>query len=466
MTSASGCKNDSSAKANPRQHNHTGMSRLHAFVLLSALCAVLSHGQALDTAKLDAFFKELESRDLVMGSLAISQDGVIRYRRAFGYAHMDGGTKIPANTDTRYRIGSVSKLFTAAIIFQLIEEGKVALDQKLDLYFPSLPNAGRITIGNLLNHRSGLHDYTEGTDFREWMDKARTPEQMLEVISDKGADFEPNARAAYSNTNYLLLSYIIEKACATTYEDALKERVIRKIGLRNTYYGAPIDPAKNESASYKYHEGGWGKEKETDMSIHAGAGSIVSTPADLARFIEALFSHELVNESSLNRMKSVVDAHGMGLFPFTHAGRAALGHNGRIEEFYSTLQHFPDHKLTVSFVSNGILFPRSDILDGVLKICFDEPVVIPFSGMSTPAAEDLDKLLGEYSSSSLPAKVSVTRNNAQLLLKTQGATFETEPINANYFMHSPSGYFFEFHPDHAELRIKETDNVYYLKREK
>src|SRR5688500_13642215 len=131
-------------------------------------------------------------------------------------------------------------MFTAVIIFQLVEEGKLALDQKLIAYFPDLPNADKITIAHLLCHRSGLHDYTEGTNYQEWMDKPATQDLLLSIVREKGADFEPGAKMVYCNTNFLLLGYIIEKKLRMPYAAAVQKMIVSKIGLPGTYYGQKI----------------------------------------------------------------------------------------------------------------------------------------------------------------------------------------------------------------------------------
>lgn len=431
----------------------------HSLLFLSIVCCLSTFGQAINTAKLDSFLNSLEKRGLALGSLSISKNGRIQYQRALGYAYIDSAKKIPATINTKYRIGSETKMFTAVIIFQLIEEGRLGLDQILGTWFPALPNSSRITIAHLLQHRSGLHDYTEGTNFQDWMDKPVAQEQLLMIIREKGADFEPGTRAAYCNSNYLLLGYIIEKIGKMPYATAIDKRVTSKIGLRNTYYGNAIDINKGESASYKYGEGSWRKEKETDLSIHGGAGSIVSTSGDMIKFMEALFNYKLVGKSSVEKMKMMVDGFGMGLSSYAQSG---FGHNGRVEEFYSTAIHFPKEKISISYITNGIIYPRKDIVDGVLKICFNEPFVAPFS---TVININPDQYLGKYANQ-MPIEVICTKNGNKLLLETRGTVFELEPISNNYFMHSATGYFFEFFPGNDELQIKETDNIYYLKRTK
>jgi CubicO group peptidase (beta-lactamase class C family) len=213
-------------------------------------------GKSLNVTKLDSLFNSFATRDLAMGSLTISKNGIVQYQKAIGYSFKEN-EKIQANIDTKYRIGSISKLFTAVMIFQLIEEGKINLNQKLNVYYPNLPNADKITIRNMLYHRSGLHDYTKDTDFPEWMDKFKTHDDLLTIIIEKGTDFEPDAKADYCSSNYLLLGYIIERVCKTTYGNALQKRITSKMGLQNTYYGSSINISKNESASYKYADNAW-----------------------------------------------------------------------------------------------------------------------------------------------------------------------------------------------------------------
>ncbi|MGM9507390.1 serine hydrolase domain-containing protein [Larkinella sp. GY13] len=442
------------------------MRKVLAIVFVSVLFYHPGFGQNLNVVKLDSLFDVLASRDLAMGSLIISVNGQVQYRRAVGYSFRDLNKKIPADSHTKYRIGSVSKLFTAVMVFQLIDEGKIDMNQKLAEYFPELPNAKKITISNLLNHRSGLHNYTaDDTRYPQWMDKVKTQREMLQIIAEKPVDFEPNVKADYCNTNYLLLSYIIEKVCKMSYSSALQERIVSKIGLKETSYGKQIDASANESSSYKYREGRWEGQKETNMSIHSGAGSIVSTPSDLVLFIDALFANKLVREASLTAMKTLVDGYGMGLFPYDFDSKTAYGHNGRIEEFYSAVRYFPAEKIALSYCTNGILYPRVDILEAILKICFNKPYTIPFSKPYLFKDQNLGAYPGSYSSSQIPIRVNCKTDNNRLFLETKGHLFEAEPINYNYFMHAPTGTFFEFFPENGTLKIKETDNVYTLKRQ-
>ncbi len=422
--------------------------------------------QTSNLAKLDSFLYALSSRNLAMGSLAIFKNDKPYYQKTFGYAYIGEGQKTMADALTTYRIGSISKMFTATMVFQLVEEGKLTLTTTLAEFFPDLPNARNITIANMLYHRSGLHDYTHDTDFDNWMDKPMKHEELLNIIQQKGTDFAPNTKADYCNTNFLLLGYIIEKITRSSYADQLKKRITEKLDLKHTRYGSASNPKNNEAASYKYSEGQWMAQKETDSSIHGGAGSIISTPQDMIHFIEALFAHKLITKKSLTQMTTLVDGYGMGIFPDKYGAKPSFGHNGKVEEFASALWYFPSEKISIAYVSNGMVYPRDEIMEGILKICFHEPFVIPFSKPIVSKSGELDKYAGKYTSQQLPFAVTCSVENNQLYLEANGKKFEAEPINENYFMNKPSGTFFEFLPATEEMLIKESHNVYYTTRQR
>jgi CubicO group peptidase (beta-lactamase class C family) len=435
-----------------------------AFTLL--LLNFTSFSQTVNVKKLDSLFDALENHGLANGSIAISVNGKIAYQRAIGFAMMDGDKTIKPDINTKYRIGSITKEFTAVMIFQLIEEGKLSLDKTLATWFPQLPNANKITIREMLYHRSGLHDYTHDTNYPEWIDKPKTHDEMLAIIASKGSDFEPGSKADYCNTNYLLLSYIIEKIDAMPFAQAVEKRITSKLGLKNTYYAMPISIERNEATSYKYADSSWKKEKQTDPTIHCGAGSLVSMPTDLTIFIQNLFNGKLISRASLDSMKTMIDGYGMGMFPYDFNNVKGYGHGGRVEEFYSWVWYYPEKKLAISYITNGILFPRTDIMNGIRKICFNDDYTIPFSKPVVLTSKDLDKFSGTYSSNDLPFKVVCKKDNNKLIFEAAGRSMEAEPVSTYYFMNLKTGSFFEFVPAKEELQIKETDNVYYLQREK
>jgi CubicO group peptidase (beta-lactamase class C family) len=403
-----------------------------------------------------------------MGSLAISKKGKVVYSRAIGYSFISGSEKIPATDQTKYRIGSITKMFTATMIFQLIEDRKLSLTTTVDKYFPQLPNANKITISNLLNHRSGIHNFTDDQEYKTWMTQSKTQDEMLAIIAKSPVDFQPNEKFSYSNSNYVILGYIIEKISKQSYSNYLNKTILSKIGLSNTYVGGKTDLKKNESFSYRLTNS-WEQAPETDMSIPAGAGAIVSTPGDLTKFIEALFSLKLVSSSSLVQMKAMIDGFGMGMFQIPFHEKRGFGHNGGIDGFASTLAYFPEDSLAVAYCTNGVAYPMNDILIGVLSIYFDKPYSIPtFTSTSFGLkAEELDKYLGVYATPQIPLKITITKENTSLIAQATGqSSFPLEATEKDKFKFDAAGIRMEFNPDKNEMTLKQGGQTVVFTREK
>ncbi len=183
-------------------------------------------------------------------------------------------------------------------------------------WFPDLPNAGKINIAELLGHRSGLPNFTNNTGYDHWKEQPKTHDELLAMIKSQQPDFEPNARADYNNSNYLLLSYFIEKINHMSYKDIVKQHIIKKIGLGHTYYGVKAGFQPGEAVSYKYFNNEWQRDKAAYLDNFSGAGAIISTSADLCKFFNAIFSGKLISRQSLDQMKTIRDGYGMGMFPY------------------------------------------------------------------------------------------------------------------------------------------------------
>lgn len=440
--------------------------KIGRLILIAGISLTQATAQSFNKAKMDSLFDVLTANNKAMGSIAISQNGAVVYSRAIGYSVYNSTEKKQTTTATRYRIGSISKMFTATILFELVEEKKITLATTLDKYYPQLPNAKTITIGNMLNHHSGLHSFTDDSDYSDWMEKAKTEQEMLGIIARGKPEFEPGKRAEYSNTNYLLLGYIIEKICKKPYSKVLSERITSKIGLTNTYYGSKTDSKKNESYSYRYMSG-WQQQPETDMSIPGGAGAIVSTPADLCKFIEALFAHKLVKESSLEQMKTLTDNYGMGMFQFPFGRKKSYGHTGGIDGFGSMLSYFPEEHVAVAYTTNGQVYGLNDIMIGALSIYFGNTYDLPtFKTLAVDPAT-LDKYLGVYASTKIPLKITITKENNVLMAQATGqSAFPMEASEPDKFKFDQAGIVIEFEPAKNEMTLKQGGGSYLFTREK
>ena len=419
------------------------LHRLSLTALLG-LAALGTSAQTFNAAKLDSLLNSLATNHKMMGSLALTHAGQVVYSRAFGEAQ--AAPVVAATPATRYRIGSISKVFTTTMIFQLIEEKKLTLETPLATFFPQLPNAKSITIDQLLSHRSGLHNFTNDPAYPGYMTQPKTQVEMLAIMAQAKPDFEPGTKAEYSNSNFVLLGYVVEKLTKLPYAQALQQRVAAKAGLKNTYYGGKISAQRQEAFSYEWAGGAWKAEHETDMSIPGGAGAVVSTPLDLTRFFEALSGGKLVSAGSLAAMQTVRDGYGRGLFALPFGARRGYGHSGGIDGFRSLAGYLPDDKVAVALCSNGGGYSPDDVLIGALSIYFGQPYKLPNLAPSTyvPAPADLDRYAGTYASSQLPLKVTMTR---------EGTTLRSQATGQNSFLLKPAGpRLFSF--DQAGIRVE------------
>jgi CubicO group peptidase (beta-lactamase class C family) len=433
--------------------------------LLTLLLVATSDAQTLDKAKLDQFFDRLLEKNKGMGSLTLAKDGAVLYSRSFGYRQINGNENQPLTAETKYRIASITKTFTAVMIFQLVEEGKLKLTDPLDRFFPQIPNAARITIGQILAHRSGIHNLeADGS----WGKQPRTKEEMVARIAQGQPDFEPDSRHLYSNTGYHLLGYIVEKVGGKPYQEALKERITSRVGLKDTYLGAGnIDPSKNEALSYHYI-GGWKEAAELDFTIVAGAGGILSTPADMTKFIQALFDLKLVSQNSLTQMTTMRDGEGMGMEPHSFAGKTCFGHTGGSGSSGAWLTYCPEERLALAYATNAKIYEVRKIVTGVFDIYWNRPIEIPALDALAVSPEVLDRYVGVYIVPGTPARMTVTRDGATLYIAAgaqPGAGVPLEATAEDKFKIDP-GVVFEFDAAKGQLTIKRPQGAMVFTKQK
>ena len=345
---------------------------LAALLLVTSGAASAADAVPAATKKLNAYFDALQAQGTVSGSIAISERGVLRYQRSIGFATVENGIPQPADTGTRYRIGPVTKLFTAVLTMQLAEQASITLDNKLAEFYPDLPNAIAMTYRNLLQQRSGLAHYTDAPDFDTWRNTARTHAEMLDVITAGGARFAPGERVEKNDTNYLLLGYVLEKIYERSYDDIVRRQITSKLGLVRTYYAGTGGSSTLESISYQATPDGWRAEVDRDPSIDGGAGGMVSNATDLVTFMDAVFTGKLVTPYSLESMRDQSGGSGIGLWPRTLAGNSALGESGNIGSFNACVYHFPDKKISIAWTSNASRVPMDEILEEALRLIFEK----------------------------------------------------------------------------------------------
>nr|WP_322623009.1 serine hydrolase domain-containing protein [uncultured Flavobacterium sp.] len=389
--------------------------------------------------KIDSLMTYLYQNNKFMGSLTIRVKDVVLFSKAYGFADVDA--KIKANPATKYKIGSITKTFTACMVFQLIDEKKLNGTDKLSKFFPKMPNAEKITINNLLNHSSGIYNYTNDSTFTANLTKQQLRRDMLERLYKYKPDFEPGTKAEYSNSNYLLLGYIIQDITHKTYKEAVTERVINKAGLKNTYYLSKVNLKKNEAYSYKFENGKWVKQPEWHESVAGGAGALQSNPEDLTKFITALWAGKIISPKSLADMTTMEMGFGKGVFNFPFGERKYFGHNGGIEGFESVLGYYPKENIAVSLIGNGVNYSFNDIMLGVLSCYYKLPYRFPdFKEKAVLGESTLRRYEGNYTNKNLPFVINVKLVNGTLRVHAdEQGTFYITPLSETEFIHEGSG---------------------------
>lgn len=406
-----------------------------AFMLAAPLFA--QHDGA-KFAKIDSLLNYLYNNNKFMGSVAIQEKGNIVFQKAYGYAEVESKTK--ATPKSKYKIGSITKMFTSVIIFQLIEEKKLKLDTKLSEFYPKIKNADKITIGDMLSHKSGIYNYTEGPDFDSYKTKLQNRRDMLNRIESAAAAFEPGTKAEYSNSNYLLLGYIVQDITKKPYKENVMSRIVNKASLKETYYYGKINPKKNEAYSYAFVDGKWTKTEEWNESIAGAAGALQSTPADLTKFAKALFDGKLIKKESLTEMTTLDMGFGKGIFAYPFIERKFFGHNGGIESFTSILGYYPKDDMGIALLMNGVDYNTNEIMIGILSCYYKLPYIFPNFKTAKIDENILKKYEGFYSNPSLPFKVDIKLVNGILTAHaTDQGSFPLNPLSETEFNFDPAG---------------------------
>jgi D-alanyl-D-alanine carboxypeptidase len=353
-----------------------------------------------DKQKMDNYLALLSENNKAILSVEIVEKGKQVYQNQTGVAYFDSkGIEVKADAQTQYRVGSITKMFTATLVMQLIEQNKLSLSTPLSTFFPEIKNADTITIDHMLMHSSGLLNYTDTTEFWQYFTEPQSQQKMVKRFAEFEPVFKPGSTSRYSNTNYMLLGYIIEKITGQSYQDVLQKNIIDKLSLKHTHLGGVIDTSQNQAQSFYFSQNNWQAKTQWHMSNAMAAGAITSNPHDLNIFINALMSYELLSKASTQNMLSS-KYYGKGILRLPFEERYSYGHYGSIESFYSALMYFPEEDMSLAVNVNGLsLNFHNDIVYAILSIYYNKPYAIP--DFSHPVVqintEVLSKLEGHYS---------------------------------------------------------------------
>jgi CubicO group peptidase (beta-lactamase class C family) len=450
--------------------------RLGFLVLFFSFCTMLFTSQAADTTDVTGLESVLAKRLPADGPgvvVLVARDGKILFSHGYGLA--DREKQIPATPETRFRIGSVTKQFTAVAILHLAEEGKLSIDDPLAKYFSNYPGGDKITLRHLLNHTSGLHNYTAHPDFLARVTRPIAPADLVAWFQDDPPDFPPGEQFSYSNTGYVLLGQIVEKVSGLSLGDYLQKQFFGPLGMHDTGTWHNATPPDHAAKGYSFVEKQLQPAFDWDMTWAGGAGELYSTVGDLWRWTEALQGGRILSPDSLRTMtteatvikkETLTLRYGMGIYHSEINWLPALGHNGGLQGFLSQVMWFPEQKATVVVLSNAFPAPTGTTPDEILPIAaraFLGPEMAAHAPKVDPTInpKTYSDYVGRYDYKSGIQEITV--GNGHIFAQLTGQNkFEIFPSGADVFFFKvvAASMFFQRDKTGAIIAITHTQNGY------
>ncbi|MDR0271119.1 serine hydrolase domain-containing protein [Paenibacillus sp.] len=367
------------------------------------------------------------------GSILIACSGQVIFSEGFGMANQVH--KVPNTSTTKFRIGSLTKAFTAMCIFQLDEEKKLNIDDTLDKYIVDYPNGDRISIFHCLTNTTGIPNYTSFPDF--WPYTMRLPATLNQLIDSFKAhelEFEPGSRFGYSNSGYALLTKIIESVSGMSYSDYIREKICIPLGMLHTGCDDGVRIVSNLASGYSFFEEPI-HAAYTDLSFPLGGYGLYSTTEDLFIWDQALKTSRLISKYSTEKMfKPSHGSYACGWMISEMQGRTCINHFGDIDGYFSDFLRFVEDDVTIIFLSNMSVTPVTHLSREMAKVVFGENVSLPLSAEPIQFNER-DLIVGRYSDlNEMNTVLDISLKNNELYLtvpKMYGVLYKFKLIPVN-----------------------------------
>ncbi|MBR5843350.1 MAG: beta-lactamase family protein [Bacteroidaceae bacterium] len=424
------------------------MNKLLVLLACMLLSSTTLIARDINIAAIDSFINHIEQHNQGFGSVSIAHNGKMLYTRHYGQ-------KAIPSAPIRYQIGSITKTYTATLIHRLCNKGLLSLDTTLDTFFPGIPSADSITIAHMLNHTSGLADFTVKQDtLIQWLTQPASQQDILQEIERQGVIFAPGTNLRYSNSAYYLLSRIIEQLYQLPYAEVLKREITTPLALNNTH--ACLQQPLNAATPYRLNTANrWQEVEDFYFPNIIGVGDMVSTTTDLIAFIHALFDGAYVDSASLTHMlPSEGTAFGSGLMLMPFYDHTFYGHAGDTYGTHTAVMYNPSDSIAIAIAINGCATPRNDMLIGICSAIYDMEYEYPdFSQHQqyTASPDELAQYAGHFNSSLIDLPMLITYNEADgnLSLQLRGQpSLWLEAKSPGVFINSPTGVAISFrNPD-------------------
>jgi CubicO group peptidase (beta-lactamase class C family) len=367
------------------------LSRLPILILLAGACL------AQNAARMDQIVQSYVANRQFMGSALVARGPEVVYSKGFGSADLEW--EIPNTPNTKFRLGSITKQFTAASILLLQERGKLNIADAVKKYLPDAPAAwDKVTIYHVLTHTSGIASFTGFPEYAKLRPFPATPVELLARFRDKPLEFEPGERWNYSNSGYVLLGYLIEKISGQTYERFVQENIFTVLGMKDSGYDSNSAIIARRAAGYVSRGDRFEHAGYIHMSIPQGAGALYSTTEDLLKWEQGLFGGKVLQAASLEKMTTPFkNDYALGVSVATEGGRKVIQHGGGIEGFNTQLSYYPEDKLTVVVLGNVNGSAPGDIAKKLAALARGETVRLQSERKEIPLdPKVLSRYVGAY----------------------------------------------------------------------
>ena len=365
------------------------MIRRIAIVLLLTVACVAEDS----AARMEQIIQSYVSNKQFMGAVLVARDGKPLLSNGYGYANLEW--EIPNSPTAKFRLGSITKQFTAACILLLEERGKLNVQDPVKKYMPDAPAAwDKVTIFHLLTHTSGIPSFTGFPDYESTEATPTTPEKLVARFRDKPLEFQPGEKWRYSNSGYVLLGYLIEKISGQSYSDFVQQNIFTPLGMKDSGYDSNSTVIQHRVSGYSRGPNGTINAGFIHMSIPFSAGALYSTTEDLLRWEQGLFGGKVLSAASLEKMTTPFkEDYGFGISLQSLGGHKAIHHNGGIEGFNTELDYYPEDKLVVAVLGNVNGQAPSEIAHKVAAVAHGETVVLPSERKEVAVSS---KILAQY----------------------------------------------------------------------
>lgn len=385
-----------------RKPNKTIIQTILLEVFIIAGIFNVSYAQA-KVDKLDKLISTYAAYGQFNGTVLVAEKGTVIYKKEFGLADMEWN--VPNQPDTKFRLGSITKQFTAMLIMQLVEQGKLKLDVPISAYLPDYPkkNGDIITIHHLLTHSSGIPEQTSLPGFSKNISRnSYSSLQLVNMFADSTLQFKPGERNAYSNSGYILLGYIIEKITGKSYEQVLQENIFTPLNMKNTGYDHSRPLLKNRARGYERYGRLYINANFIDMSVPHASGSLYSTVEDLYLWDQALYGNQLLRKENMDllfikhiRARGGYYGYGWDIYEMPLGNTAerveAIGHGGMIDGFHTQLTRIPSDKSFIVLLNNTGRGPLDEMTNAIAAILHDKSYDLPKRSVAFSLGDRIEK---------------------------------------------------------------------------